>query len=218
MAGGVTSGRGRPGRPCNRASAYLKPNIGIDGSPLAAAIKLAQQPRRDMGKTIRIGPAWMTTNKGIVWHNGLTDGYKELSRFYGRSAAGCPVNASINGGRCRERVLNSPFVVTASLKTTTVMRRASWIRRPTPRPPQKKFDRHVGMGVLKDPCDAQRTLLHASWPPSDTVGHAIRKPQQPPPPTVWAIYNASKQTWVGEVEAPAEAGAIEKPARERHHP
>jgi hypothetical protein len=72
------------------------------------------------------------------------------------------------------------------------------------------------MGVLKDPGDAQRTPLHATEPPSDTVGHATRKPQ--PPPTVWAIYNASKQTWVGEVEETAEAEAIEKPARERHHP
>jgi hypothetical protein len=35
---------------------------------------------------------------------------------------------------------------------------------------------------------------------------------------VWAIYDAVKQTWVGEVEAIAEAEAIEKPARERHHP
>jgi serine-type D-Ala-D-Ala carboxypeptidase/endopeptidase len=78
----------RPGRACNRASAYLKPNIGIDGSPLAAAIKLAQQPRRDTGKTIRIGLVWMTTNKGIVWHHGLTDGYKELSWFYGRRRRG----------------------------------------------------------------------------------------------------------------------------------
>jgi serine-type D-Ala-D-Ala carboxypeptidase/endopeptidase len=50
---------------------YLKANMGIDGSPppLAAAMKLAQQPRRDMNKTMRIGLAWMTTNKGIVWHN-----------------------------------------------------------------------------------------------------------------------------------------------------
>jgi hypothetical protein len=29
-------------------------------------MKLAQQPRRDMGKTMRIGLAWMMTNKGIA--------------------------------------------------------------------------------------------------------------------------------------------------------
>jgi hypothetical protein len=70
--------------------------------------ELAQQPRRDIGKTIRIGLARMTTNKGIVWHNGLTDGYKELSRSYGRSAAGCPVNGIHKSWSCRERVLISP--------------------------------------------------------------------------------------------------------------
>jgi serine-type D-Ala-D-Ala carboxypeptidase/endopeptidase len=37
---------------------YLKANMGIDGPPLAAAMKLAQQPRRDRDKTMRIGLAW----------------------------------------------------------------------------------------------------------------------------------------------------------------
>jgi hypothetical protein len=38
-----------------------------------------------------------------------------------------------------------------------------------------------------------------------------RKSQQPPSPTVWAIYKlAAKQTWVGEVDATTEAEAIEK--------
>jgi serine-type D-Ala-D-Ala carboxypeptidase/endopeptidase len=60
---------------------YLKTNMGIDGSPLAVAMKLAQQPRRDMGKTIRIGLAWMTTDKGIVWHNGQTGGYRSFLGF-----------------------------------------------------------------------------------------------------------------------------------------
>jgi serine-type D-Ala-D-Ala carboxypeptidase/endopeptidase len=48
----------------------LKANMGVDESPLAA-IKLAQQPRHDMNKTMRIGLAWMTTDKGIVWKDGL---------------------------------------------------------------------------------------------------------------------------------------------------
>jgi CubicO group peptidase (beta-lactamase class C family) len=57
---------------------YLKANMGIDQSPLGAAMKLAQQPRRDMTRTMRIGLAWMTTGKGIVWHDGATGGYRSF--------------------------------------------------------------------------------------------------------------------------------------------
>ena len=60
---------------------YLKANMGIDESPLAAAMKLAQQPRSDMSKTVRIGLAWMTTDKEIVWHNGRTGGYASFLGF-----------------------------------------------------------------------------------------------------------------------------------------
>jgi D-alanyl-D-alanine-carboxypeptidase/D-alanyl-D-alanine-endopeptidase len=55
---------------------YLRANVGVDQSPLAAAMKLAQRPRLDMAKTTRIGLAWMTTDRGIVWHNGQTGGYR----------------------------------------------------------------------------------------------------------------------------------------------
>ncbi|MEA3108527.1 MAG: hypothetical protein QOI88_3132 [Gammaproteobacteria bacterium] len=60
---------------------YLRANMGIDQSPLAAAMKLAQQPRSDFTKTIRIGLAWMTTRKGIIWHNGGTGGYRSFLGF-----------------------------------------------------------------------------------------------------------------------------------------
>jgi serine-type D-Ala-D-Ala carboxypeptidase/endopeptidase len=60
---------------------YLKANMGIDESPLGAAMKLAQRPRRDMNKTMRIGLAWMTTDKGIVWKDGLTPGYRSFLGF-----------------------------------------------------------------------------------------------------------------------------------------
>jgi CubicO group peptidase (beta-lactamase class C family) len=60
---------------------YLKANMGIDPSPLTAAMKLAQQPRRDMGKIMHIGLAWITTDKGIVWHNGMTAGYRSFLGF-----------------------------------------------------------------------------------------------------------------------------------------
>ena len=60
---------------------YLKANMGIDQSPLAAAMKLAQQPRADMNKNNRIGLAWMTTVRGIVWHNGGTGVYRSFLGF-----------------------------------------------------------------------------------------------------------------------------------------
>jgi serine-type D-Ala-D-Ala carboxypeptidase/endopeptidase len=60
---------------------YLKANMGINQSPLAAAMKLAQRPRSDMAKTVRIGLAWMTADKGIVWHNGQTGGYTSFLGF-----------------------------------------------------------------------------------------------------------------------------------------
>ncbi len=60
---------------------YLKANIGVDPSPLTAAMKLAQQPRSDLPKTGRIGLAWMTTPQGIVWHNGGTGGYRSFLGF-----------------------------------------------------------------------------------------------------------------------------------------
>jgi serine-type D-Ala-D-Ala carboxypeptidase/endopeptidase len=53
---------------------YLKANMGVDASPLAAAMKLAQQPRRTMDRANRIGLAWITTDNGVVWHNGQTGG------------------------------------------------------------------------------------------------------------------------------------------------
>ncbi len=60
---------------------YLKANMGIESSPLAAAMKLAQQPRRDITNDVRVGLAWMTTGKGIVWHNGGTGGYRSFLGF-----------------------------------------------------------------------------------------------------------------------------------------
>lgn len=60
---------------------YLRVNMGVDQSPLAEAMKLAQQPRSDMTKTMRIGLAWMTTRKGTIWHNGETEGYRSYIGF-----------------------------------------------------------------------------------------------------------------------------------------
>jgi serine-type D-Ala-D-Ala carboxypeptidase/endopeptidase len=60
---------------------YLKANMGVDSPSLAAAMKLAQQPRHDTTDSMRIGLAWMTTDKGIVWHGGGTGGYRSFLGF-----------------------------------------------------------------------------------------------------------------------------------------
>jgi CubicO group peptidase (beta-lactamase class C family) len=61
---------------------YLKANMGIDESPLAAAMRFAQTQRSDIAKTtLHIGLAWMTTDKGIVWHSGMTGGYASFLGF-----------------------------------------------------------------------------------------------------------------------------------------
>ncbi len=55
--------------------------MGATHTPLEAAMKFAQQPRADLGNGTRIGLAWMTTPKGIVWHNGGTGGYHSFIGF-----------------------------------------------------------------------------------------------------------------------------------------
>jgi hypothetical protein len=55
--------------------------------------------------------------------------------------------------------------------------------------------------------------LNAISLPSKLPG-VVKKPE-PPKPITWGIYKiAAKQTWMGEVEAPDEATAIERAAAE----
>jgi serine-type D-Ala-D-Ala carboxypeptidase/endopeptidase len=60
---------------------YLRANMGLDRSALTDAMKFAQQPRREMTKTARVGLAWITTDKDIVWHSGMTGGYASFLGF-----------------------------------------------------------------------------------------------------------------------------------------
>lgn len=57
---------------------YLKANM---GAPLTSAVKFAQQPRADLSPAARIGLAWMTSDKRVVWHNGGTGGYRSFLGF-----------------------------------------------------------------------------------------------------------------------------------------
>lgn len=60
---------------------YLKANMGAEHTSPETAMKFAQRPRADMAPGMRIGLAWMTTDKGIVWHNGGTGGYRSFIGF-----------------------------------------------------------------------------------------------------------------------------------------
>jgi serine-type D-Ala-D-Ala carboxypeptidase/endopeptidase len=95
----VLAGAGAIRSTANDMLRYLKANMGIDPSPLADAMKLAQQPRSDMGsgstaKSMRIGLAWMTTGKGIVWHSGGTGGYRSFIGFTADGQRGVVVLAN----------------------------------------------------------------------------------------------------------------------------
>jgi hypothetical protein len=77
----VLAGAGALRSTANDLLRYMKANMGIDPSPLAVAMKLAQAPLSDANKTNRIGLAWMTSRTGIVWHNGGTGGYRSFLGF-----------------------------------------------------------------------------------------------------------------------------------------
>jgi len=80
----VLAGAGGIRSSTNDMVRYLKANMGLVETPLFPAMKLAQQPRRDMGKTQRIGLVWMTRQNAsgtVVWHPGMTGGYAAFVGF-----------------------------------------------------------------------------------------------------------------------------------------
>jgi CubicO group peptidase (beta-lactamase class C family) len=96
----VLAGAGAIRSTANDMLRYLKANMGIDPSPLVEAMKLAQRPRSDMGsggaaKSMRIGLAWMTIGKGIVWHGGGTGGYRSFAGFTADGRRGVVVLTNI---------------------------------------------------------------------------------------------------------------------------
>jgi CubicO group peptidase (beta-lactamase class C family) len=91
-AGGIRSS-------ANDMVRYLKANMGLTQTPLLAAMKLAQEPRRDVGKTERIGLIWMTREDpsgAVVWHNGMTGGYAAFIGFTTDRRRGVVVLTNIN--------------------------------------------------------------------------------------------------------------------------
>jgi serine-type D-Ala-D-Ala carboxypeptidase/endopeptidase len=78
---GTLAGAGAIRSTANDMLRYLRANMGIDRTPLADAMRYAQQPRRDISPIHRIGLAWATAAKGITWHNGGTGGYRSFLGF-----------------------------------------------------------------------------------------------------------------------------------------
>lgn len=72
------AGAGSIDSTANDMMAYLKANMGATPAPLASAMAFAHAPRKDIDPNSRIGLAWMTTNQGVVWHGGGTDGYRSF--------------------------------------------------------------------------------------------------------------------------------------------
>lgn len=80
---------------------YLKANMGKDESALLPAFRLAQQPRRDVDRTERIGLAWMTRAakpEDVIWHNGTTFGYASFMGFRGDRRRGIVILTNSSEG------------------------------------------------------------------------------------------------------------------------
>jgi CubicO group peptidase (beta-lactamase class C family) len=101
---------------------YLKANMGAPASPLTPAMKFAQQPRADVGPAARIGLAWMTTDKGIVWHNGGTGGYRSFLGFTndGRHGVVVLTNTAIEADDLGFATLNAEAPIAATYKAITL--------------------------------------------------------------------------------------------------
>jgi hypothetical protein len=117
---------------------YLKANMGTGQSPLAAAMKFAQRPRSDMAKTMRIGLAWLTSNKGIVWHSGETGGYRSFLGFTadGRRGVVILTNTAVDADDLGFATLDADAPLAPAYKATVL--------------PSASLDDYVGTYKLAD--------------------------------------------------------------------
>jgi len=112
--------------------------MGVSPSPLRAAMTLAQQPRADVGKGVRIGLGWMTTDKGIVWHNGGTGGYRSFIGFTadGRRGVVILTNSATGVDELGFAALDPDATITPARKAITL--------------PPASLDAYVGTYKLAD--------------------------------------------------------------------
>ena len=79
--------------------AFLRAHLHPDGTALAPALRLVQQPRFTVGKRLRIGLGWHLSPLGprgrmAVWHNGGTGGFRSFVAFLPESDVGVVVLAN----------------------------------------------------------------------------------------------------------------------------
>ena len=60
---------------------FLKANMDIEANRLTSEMKLVQNPLAKINEKTRIGLAWVITDRGIIFHNGRTDGYTSFLGF-----------------------------------------------------------------------------------------------------------------------------------------
>ena len=78
--------------------AFLATQLAPAQTPLAAAIKLAQQPQFEISKGESIALGWlMKTGEGIWWHNGQTGGYHSIVLFQPATRRGVVVLSNTAG-------------------------------------------------------------------------------------------------------------------------
>ncbi len=117
---------------------YLRANMRGNHTSLETAMKFAQQPRADVGGGSRIGLAWMTTAKGIVWHNGGTGGYRSFIGFTsdGRHGVVILTNTSVGVDELGFAVLDPEAQLTPTRKAVSL--------------PAASLDAYVGTYKLAD--------------------------------------------------------------------
>ena len=101
---------------------YLRANMRDDQSALTVAMNSAQLPRSAVTKTMRIGLAWMTTEKGIVWHNGGTGGYRSFLGFTADRRRGVVVltNTAVEVNDLGFAILDADTPLAPTYKATTL--------------------------------------------------------------------------------------------------
>jgi CubicO group peptidase (beta-lactamase class C family) len=79
--------------------AFLGANMGVERTPLSAAMEMSHGARVEAGTNMQVGLAWHIRDNGetrIVWHNGGTGGYRAFCGFIKERGIGVVVLSNMN--------------------------------------------------------------------------------------------------------------------------